>query len=166
VFVDDEGMLNLVTLGVIKEPESNTRQAELIEQDVMRILEEGPHKAYDMIVNLLPLGRGGYASSKARKIYLQISSHRQIRRFAIVGGSVFVRTMAGFFIRAAGKASSGARKVYAQMLKSERMAKHAFVGMRTLTRVIVSFIIRASGAKNAMFFATEEEALRWLKEGV
>ena len=103
VFVDDEGILNLVTLGVIKEPESNTRQAELIQQDVMRILDKDPHKEYDMIVNLLPLGKAGYASSRARKIYLQISSHRQIRRFAIVGGSVFVRTMAGFFIRAAGK---------------------------------------------------------------
>jgi hypothetical protein len=103
VFVDDEGLLNLVTLGVVKEPESNTRQAELIQQDVMRILDEHPHKEYDMIVNLLPLGKAGYASSKARKIYLQISSHKQIRRFAIVGGSVFVRTMAGFFIRAAGK---------------------------------------------------------------
>jgi hypothetical protein len=63
----------------------------------------------------------------------------------------------------AGKASSGARKLYAEMLKSERIAKHAFVGMRTLTRVIVSFLTRASGAGNIMFFATEEEAIQWLK---
>jgi len=63
----------------------------------------------------------------------------------------------------AGKASSGARKVFVQMLKSEEFAKHAFVGMRTLTRVIVSFLVRASGAKNAMFFGTEEEAMKWLK---
>ena len=65
----------------------------------------------------------------------------------------------------AGKASSGARKVYAGVLKSEQIAKHAFVGMRTLTRGIVSFVMRASGAKNAMFFETEEEAMRWLKAG-
>ena len=103
VFVDDEGLLNLVTLGVIRGPESNTRQAELIQQDVIAILDKDPHKEYDMIVNLLPLGKAGYASIKARKIYLQISSHRQIGRFAIAGGSVFVRTMAGVFIRAAGK---------------------------------------------------------------
>jgi hypothetical protein len=103
VFVDDEGLLNLVCLGVIKEPESNTRQAQLIQQDVMTILDRDPGREYDMIVNLLPLGKAGYASSRARRTYLQISSHRQIRRFAIVGGSVFVRTMAGFFIRAAGK---------------------------------------------------------------
>ena len=124
VFVDDKGILNLVTLGVIKEPESNTRQAELIQQDVMRVLDEYPHEKYGMIVNLLPIGTRGYASSRARKIYLQISSHRQIRRFAIVGGSVFVRTMAGFFIRAAGK------------------------------------------GEHMQWFASREDAVKWLKEGI
>ena len=103
VFVDDDNIVNLVSLQVIREPESNTRLAELIQRDVMGILDKDPHKEYDMIVNLLPIGKGGYASSKARKIYLQLSSNRQIRRFTIAGGSVFVRTMAGFFIRAAGK---------------------------------------------------------------
>ena len=56
-----------------------------------------------MIVNLLPIGSRGYASSKARKIYSRMASHHHVRRFAIVGGSVFVRTMAGVVIRAAGK---------------------------------------------------------------
>jgi hypothetical protein len=63
----------------------------------------------------------------------------------------------------AGTASSGARKVYAQTLRSEKIARHAFLDMRTLTRVIVSFLVRASGAENARFFASEEEALKWLK---
>ena len=103
LFVDDAGILNLVILGEIRGAESSTRLSELIQQDVITILDKNPHKKYDMIVNLLPLARGGYASSKARKTYLQISSHRQLGRFAIVGGSVFARTMAGFFVRAAGK---------------------------------------------------------------
>jgi hypothetical protein len=103
VFVDDQGILNLVSLEVVRDPQSNTRLAELIQQDVTRILDEDPSAAYDMIVDLVPLGKAGYASRRARRVYLEISSHRQIRRFAIVGGSVFVRTMARFFIRAAGK---------------------------------------------------------------
>lgn len=103
VFVDDEGIINLVSLQVIREPESNTHLAELIQRDVMRILDDNPNKDYTMIVNLLPVGKDGYASSKARKIYLKISSHDQMKKFAIVGGSVFARTMAGFVIRAAGK---------------------------------------------------------------
>ena len=64
----------------------------------------------------------------------------------------------------AGKASSGARKAYVGVLGSELIAKHAFVGMRTLTRVIVSFLTSAAGETNAGFFATEEDALNWLKE--
>jgi hypothetical protein len=121
LFVDDAGILNLVTLGVIREPEASTRLAELIEQDVMRMLNEAPHKQYSMIVNLLPIGADGYASSRARKIYLEISSHKQMKGFAIVGGSVFVRTMAGFFIRAAGKGENmrwfAAREDAAKWLK-------------------------------------------------
>jgi hypothetical protein len=124
VFVDDEGIIHLVSLKVVREPEANTRLAEWIEQDVMGILNKDPHGQYNMLVNLLPIGRGGYASSRARKIYLRISSDRQIRRFAIVGGSVFTRTMAGFIIRAAGK------------------------------------------GRNMKWFAGQEEAVRWLKEGV
>ena len=65
-----------------------------------------------------------------------------------------------------GKASSGARKVYAELLQSEGFAKVAYFGMKTLTRVIVSFIIRFAGVENARYFATEEDALRWLQEGV
>jgi hypothetical protein len=106
VFVDDDGIINLVSLEMVGELESNTRLAELILQDVVRILDDDPNKNYAMIVNLLPLGTTGYASSKARKIYLQIASHDQIRRFAVVGGSVFARTMTGFIIRAAGKGRS------------------------------------------------------------
>ncbi len=77
VFVDDEGILSLVTLGAVEESEASTRQAELIREDVMRILDQDPHKEYDMIVNLSPVGT--------------------------MGGSVLARTMAGFFLRAAGK---------------------------------------------------------------
>jgi hypothetical protein len=65
-----------------------------------------------------------------------------------------------------GKASSGARKVYAELLQSEKFARVAYFGMKTLTRVIVSFIMRFAGAENARFFASEEEALRWLQESV
>jgi hypothetical protein len=103
VYVDEQEIINLVSLQVVRDRESNTRLAELIYQDVMRILDGHPNKSYTMLVNLLSVGKDGYASSKARKIYLQMSSHDRVTKFAIVGGSVFARTMAGFIIRAAGK---------------------------------------------------------------
>lgn len=64
----------------------------------------------------------------------------------------------------AGTASSGARKIYSSLLKNDKIKKRAFVGMKIVTRVIVSFIMNFSGVKNARYFATEKEALTWLKE--
>jgi hypothetical protein len=63
-----------------------------------------------------------------------------------------------------GRASSGARKVYSDLLRSEKFARVAYFGLKTVTRVIVSFIMNFAGVKNAKYFASEEEALRWLKE--
>ncbi|MGD2146349.1 MAG: hypothetical protein PVH41_06630 [Anaerolineae bacterium] len=103
VFVDDRGLLNLVSLEVVGDPAANTRLAELIRQDIVAILETDPDIKHRMVVDLLPLGNAGYASRNARRTYLEISSNPQIGEFAVVGGSVTVRTLARFFIRAAGK---------------------------------------------------------------
>lgn len=61
-------------------------------------------------------------------------------------------------------ASVGARKIFAQLAKNEKFLKNAFWGMKTLTRIMVSFVMKAAGTPNVKFFATEEEALKWLKE--
>jgi len=103
VFLDDNRIINIVSLKVIKDPELNTHLAELIELEVNSILNKNPGNTFHLIVDLSSIGKGGYASSKARKIYNRISANSQINKFSIVGGSVFARTIAGFIIRAAGK---------------------------------------------------------------
>ncbi|MDD4902313.1 MAG: STAS/SEC14 domain-containing protein [Patescibacteria group bacterium] len=62
-----------------------------------------------------------------------------------------------------GSASSRARKIFAKELKNEKYAKHAFFGFTIFTKVLVSFIARSAGVKNVGYFATEREALKWLK---
>jgi len=106
IFVDDEGILSMLCLSEVRDAESNTRQAELRYQDVLAVLDEDPERSYNMIANLKPLGKGGHASSKAKRIYLRLASLRQIERFAIVGGSILLRTMSRFILRAAGKGGS------------------------------------------------------------
>ena len=110
VSVNGAGTISLVSLDVFPEPESNTRVAELIGQDVAALLDEDPHREYDVIVQLLPLlppgrpapfGRRAYALHRTRKIHARISCHGQARRFAIVGGGLLVRTMANVIARAA-----------------------------------------------------------------
>jgi UDP-N-acetylmuramyl pentapeptide synthase len=107
--------------------------------------------------------REGIIRSESRGDFEEGDARRQIAEIHRIAESKPGRALVLNDMTEAGKASSGARKVYAQMLNSEEIAKHAFVGMRTLTRVIVAFLLGASGAGNAMFFATEKEAIKWLK---
>jgi hypothetical protein len=44
VFADDKGIIHLVSQVVIKDPESNTRLAELIEKDVLELLNRDPQR--------------------------------------------------------------------------------------------------------------------------
>jgi len=106
VFLDDDGIINLILLKAVREPESSTCLARLIRNDVMTILDGDPTREFDMLVDLFPAGKGGRTSSKARKIYAEISTHAQTRKFAIVGGSALARTTAKFLIHAAGKGRS------------------------------------------------------------
>jgi len=97
---------NIIYLSFIKEdrdPEQNVRIAELLLNDIFAILTKDVTRIYKAIIDLSPLGKGGYTTSKARKKYIQISTHKQISKIAIIGGSVFIRTTVGFIIKAAGK---------------------------------------------------------------
>ena len=111
-------------------------------------------------------GEEGIIRTKSQGDFEEADARRQMAEILEIAGSRPGQVLLLNDLTEAGKASSGARKVFAQLLQSDRIARHAFVGMRTLTRVIVSFLVRASGAENAMFFVTEEEALKWLREGV
>jgi UDP-N-acetylmuramyl pentapeptide synthase len=64
----------------------------------------------------------------------------------------------------AGKASSRARKIFVNLIKNKKVTKHAFWGKKTVPRVVVSFIINFAGVKNARYFSTKNEALKWLKQ--
>jgi hypothetical protein len=103
VFIDERGIVVLRFLKYIFEPDLNTRRAELIEMDALSILRGNAQKKYHVLVDLSCLKTTGYVSSKSRKIYARISSHVQIDKFAFVGGGIFIKTAAGFIIRASGK---------------------------------------------------------------
>ena len=95
------------------------KAAEGIRQETMRIAEEHG----DGINWLIDLSQMTKATSKARKILVEVSGHPSINKYAFAGASIFVRTVA-------------------------------------------NFVLAAAGQKNARHFATEGQALRWLKEGV
>jgi hypothetical protein len=62
-------------------------------------------------------------------------------------------------------ASSQARKILSGISSYPRFGKLAFFGQNIFIRVALNFIMGAAGKKNTRQFATEAEALAWLKEG-
>ena len=64
------------------------------------------------------------------------------------------------------KATSKARKILVEVSGRPSINKYAFAGASIFVRTVANFILAAAGQKSARHFATEEQALRWLKEGV
>jgi hypothetical protein len=64
----------------------------------------------------------------------------------------------------AGSVCSSARKKFVEMAKLKKYKKQAIFGMNAVSRVIASFVIKFAGVTNVQQFATENEALAWLKE--
>ncbi len=63
------------------------------------------------------------------------------------------------------KMNAKARKILSDMAKQIKAKKAAFYGASTIVRVIVNMIMAFSGKSQVMkHFATEKEALKWLKE--
>ena len=60
--------------------------------------------------------------------------------------------------------SSKARKIAVKAITHPSIRKIAIVGASTFTRTVIKFIISAAGTDKVMLFATENEAVRWIKK--
>jgi len=103
VLVDEKGTLRLIFLEHVSEPDSNSRVAELIAKEILKVFGANPKKKYNVFIDLSLLGKRGYVSSRARKTYVQLAQHKQANKVAIAGGSIFLKTITGFILHAAGK---------------------------------------------------------------
>lgn len=62
------------------------------------------------------------------------------------------------------KPSSKARKILAKAVAHESIRKYAMVGSSVFLRTVTNFILTAAGQTNARNFATDEEALAWIRK--
>lgn len=104
VFLDKQGILNVVFLGETRESEDSIRQTELMEEAVLEIFDKDSPKKYNILVDLLIFtSLDVNIPVRTRKILTRLSNHKQVAKVAYVGGSVLIKTVAGFILRAAGK---------------------------------------------------------------
>jgi hypothetical protein len=110
----EEEIVRACSPGVLDE-----QAAEGIRRETERMAEEHGD-GLDWLIDLSQMTK---VTSRARRILVEASGHRSINKYALVGASIFIRTVA-------------------------------------------NFIAAAAGQKNARHFATEEDALAWLREDV
>jgi len=106
VTMDNNGILCLTFLDEEKDPDGSVRVAELIKNDALAIIDQDAKKQYKVIVDLAPMGTGGFTNSRARNKYIEISEHKQITKIGILGGNILIRTTVGLIFKAAGKGNA------------------------------------------------------------
>lgn len=90
----DSGFARAEAIGVIDES-----VARFILLETERIAQEHSENV-DWLINLNQMTK---ATSKARKILVQVLAHPSISKYAFVGASTFIRTVANFLTSAAGQ---------------------------------------------------------------
>lgn len=104
VFVDENDILRGALLKELKEPADDARRLELMEKAVLEILNKNPQKNYKAFLNILPLGKGRVlVSSGTRKVWGRLASKKQIKKCAVIGLSIFLKTVSSFIINLVGR---------------------------------------------------------------
>jgi hypothetical protein len=94
---EESGIVRAKAIGVIDE-----EAARFIVIETEKISQHHSEKV-DWLIDLNQMTN---ATSKARKILAQASAHPSIRKYAFVGASIFIRTVANFVTSAAGQANT------------------------------------------------------------
>jgi len=86
----------------IVEKENDIRLSELVLEKMLEMFKDHPGIIYSLIIDLTD--QRGYSGmpSVSRKNYAELGKHKQLKRVAIVGGGVMIRTVASFIVRLTG----------------------------------------------------------------
>ena len=103
VFLDDSDIINVVYLVGVKDPETQARQAELIEKALLKITKDNPQNSYKMLADLLSAGDVGHASDKSKQIYSRLADKIYFEKTAVVGTNVFMKAAANVIFEISGR---------------------------------------------------------------
>lgn len=90
----------------ISDKKANVRVAELVCEQVYKILDKNTNQKFYIIMDLLDLGNSGTSTRKARETYAKIINRDQIDKIAVIGGSVVMKTIANFIMYLTNKKNS------------------------------------------------------------
>lgn len=89
--VDKHGLITLEFLIEEDDPESNTRETELILEEMKKITDANPQKTYKILVDITPIGKANYISDRSRELYSNAQIFKKFARVAVVSTSVLLK---------------------------------------------------------------------------
>lgn len=99
----DNNLIQIVLFGSETEEDNNGHQAELIVEQIGKIVETDPSKNYDFLIDLTTAGAIHSISAKARKAYESLSRFSNLNKSAVVGKSLFLEVTVNLIVQALGR---------------------------------------------------------------
>lgn len=106
VFVDENGIINLIMLKFEAGEEDNVRETELIRDDLLEIFNKNPEKNYNIFTDmsgLINVKNATFIPLQTRRISAQIMNHRQLKKAAFSASNLVQRTAVNLIIEIVGK---------------------------------------------------------------
>jgi|APMed6443717190_1056831.scaffolds.fasta_scaffold32241_3 hypothetical protein len=104
--VELEKSMNLITVTFLPPAYSDSAdielRAEMISQGCFNYFNQYPDEKFNLVINLIPLGKSGRVSSKARKTYAKLLGDKHFNKIAFAGGNTFLKVVVDFIAIAAG----------------------------------------------------------------
>lgn len=90
----------------IEDVHENTRSSELIIQKINEILAKNPNKKFNWLIDLTTVGKMKNMPSQSRKNYAELAKNKRIKKVAVAGGDVVVKTITNFIVNLTGRKNS------------------------------------------------------------
>lgn len=91
VFVDENGVFNVIFDGTENDPDNNTRFAEITVDEIFRVLGEHPDREYNFFIDLTKIEGIPFTSSKVRRVYARLGISKQMKKTAVAGNNAFMK---------------------------------------------------------------------------
>jgi len=90
----------------IKDEAGNGRQAELIYEGIMKIVNQDQNISYNFLIDLTKISATTSLSNRAREVYMELPRHQMLNKAAIVGNNLFLEVTVNLILQSMGRGQS------------------------------------------------------------
>lgn len=96
----------IVFFEAINEPLENAKQAKLVVDKIIEVVQKDPATHYNFLIDLTKTGTIHYISDEAKQAYMQLPKYTNFKKAAIVGKSLFLEVTINLIMQAVGRGNS------------------------------------------------------------